>query len=976
MKLRSRLACAELLALSLPLVPRNLPAQDRSMPPRLLAVAPLLVARDAQQPIRIADLRVSAQIEGALARTTVDIRFANPNDRQLEGELQFPLDPDQQVSGFALDVDGHMRAAVPVPKQKGQEVFEAVERRRVDPGLLERTVGNQFKLRIYPIPAHGERRVRIVIDQSLRREGAGWQLRLPLAFARGLANVPLRVRVAGQSVAPKRVDGMVATALTRQGEDWVATLDGRSPALATGLVLRLPAASQPQAFVQDFDGARYFHAEVPLAGAVHARALPHTIGLLWDSSGSARHRDLAAELALLDRYFAAVGTAQVRLIRLRDVAEPARTFTVRNGDWSALRNDLQATVYDGASALADWQPQADVGEYLLFSDGLSNYGLADAMPKLAANQRLFAIDSAGADADAQRLSAWADAGGGRMIALQGMAGVAAAARELTTEGPRLLAIDGVGASDLVAASRYPRQGLLQIAGRLDGAPVRLALTVDEGGQRRRVEVPLAATLPASSLVAGQWAGYTMAALEADPERNAEAIRRLGARFGLVGPDTSLIVLENASDYARWDLPAPPELAAEVARLRQQRDRQQQADARAQLDKVRAEFAEKVAWWEKPWPKDAPPRVAAGKPEARGAGTRGMLANLEADRAPAAPAMAMPAPAPPSPAPSERVAAAGLRQSAAKDKADSGEGTGIRIAMQAWNPQSPLAARLRAVAPGQVYAVYLDERDRHADSAAFYLDVAAILFQRGQRALALRVLSNLAEMNLENRQLLRVLGYRLMEARDYAQAVRVFERVRQLAGNEPQSWRDLALAEAAAGREQAAVNHLWHVVAQRWDARFPSVELIALGELDALIARSRQRLDLHAIDPALRRNLPLDLRVVLSWDTDNTDIDLWVTDPNGEKTYYASPHSYQGGWLSHDCTQGYGPEEFILRHAKPGKYKVEANFFGDHSQLITGPTSLSLHLFTGFGTPQQKDQQVTLRLTDAKQTILVGEFEVK
>jgi hypothetical protein len=40
---------------------------------------------------------------------------------------------------------------------------------------------------------------------------------------------------------------------------------------------------------------------------------------------------------------------------------------------------------------------------------------------------------------------------------------------------------------------------------------------------------------------------------------------------------------------------------------------------------------------------------------------------------------------------------------------------------------------------------------------------------------------------------------------------------------------------------------------------------------------------------------------------------------------------------HDCTNGYGPEEFILRHAKPGKYKVEVNLFGDQQQLVNGPT---------------------------------------
>jgi Ca-activated chloride channel homolog len=116
--------------------------------------------------------------------------------------------------------------------------------------------------------------------------------------------------------------------------------------------------------------------------------------------------------------------------------------------------------------------------------------------------------------------------------------------------------------------------------------------------------------------------------------------------------------------------------------------------------------------------------------------------------------------------------------------------------------------------------------------------------------------------------------------------------------------------------------------------------------------------------------------VLSWDSDNSDMDLWVTDPNGEKCFYGHRSTYQGGAMSADFTGGYGPEEFVLRDAKPGKYKVEANFFGDRQQIVTGATTLQLRLTTGFGTPQQRDRDVTMRLKEAKETILVGEFVIE
>ncbi|MDD5613155.1 MAG: DUF2135 domain-containing protein, partial [Gallionella sp.] len=154
-------------------------------------------------------------------------------------------------------------------------------------------------------------------------------------------------------------------------------------------------------------------------------------------------------------------------------------------------------------------------------------------------------------------------------------------------------------------------------------------------------------------------------------------------------------------------------------------------------------------------------------------------------------------------------------------------------------------------------------------------------------------------------------------------------------------------------------------------------LVALAELNAVIARAPvgTALDISRMDKRLLRNLPLALRVVLSWDADNTDIDLWVTDPNGEKVYYGNRLSYQGGAISRDFTGGYGPEEFSLRNAKPGVYKVQAHFYGNHQQIVAGATTLMLHLSTDFGSAQQKDENTILRLTGQGEIVDVGTFVV-
>jgi len=138
---------------------------------------------------------------------------------------------------------------------------------------------------------------------------------------------------------------------------------------------------------------------------------------------------------------------------------------------------------------------------------------------------------------------------------------------------------------------------------------------------------------------------------------------------------------------------------------------------------------------------------------------------------------------------------------------------------------------------------------------------------------------------------------------------------------------------------------------------------------------RAKLALSRIDSRLLKNLPLDLRVVLTWDADNTDIDLWVTDPNGERAFYGHQLTYQGGRMSPDYTGGYGPEEFSLRSAKAGRYTVQVNFYGHNRQTVAGATTLQVKFITGFGTAREQEKIVTLRLRERADTFTVGEFEV-
>jgi uncharacterized protein YfaP (DUF2135 family) len=80
-------------------------------------------------------------------------------------------------------------------------------------------------------------------------------------------------------------------------------------------------------------------------------------------------------------------------------------------------------------------------------------------------------------------------------------------------------------------------------------------------------------------------------------------------------------------------------------------------------------------------------------------------------------------------------------------------------------------------------------------------------------------------------------------------------------------------------------------------------------------------------------------------------------------------------MSPDYTGGYGPEEFLLKRAQPGKYLVHVNYYGNRQQIIAGATTVQLEMTTDFGKPNANTEAVTLRLQGSKELIKVGEFVI-
>lgn len=97
-----------------------------------------------------------------------------------------------------------------------------------------------------------------------------------------------------------------------------------------------------------------------------------------------------------------------------------------------------------------------------------------------------------------------------------------------------------------------------------------------------------------------------------------------------------------------------------------------------------------------------------------------------------------------------------------------------------------------------------------------------------------------------------------------------------------------------------------------------------------------------------------LRLVLSWDSDSTDLDLHVVSPDGQHVFYGSRVADNGGALDVDVTTGFGPEIYASPTPPPGIWHAYVNYYGagEKRDVIT---VAQLAIITDEGTPREKQQ---------------------
>jgi hypothetical protein len=955
-----------------PVIPPVLPGNN--MPSLLVKLSD---TDSASSPLIVKRMDYNVKVIGNIATTTLDITFYNDLDRVLDGEFCFPLGEDQSVSYFGMYTDQGLREASVVEKQKARVTYEAVIRRKVDPALLELTAGNNFRSRIYPIPAKGTKRIVIGFEQKLIEAETGYLYHQPFNFKDKIEELIVRTEVFKQESQPELYGKeKITLEFDKWQENWKAEKKLTNYLANKPLSFLLPKNDEQQVFIEDKNDDSYFFFTVRPEIVTGKKKMPSKVTLLWDRSGSAEKNDKSTTIACIEAYLQKAGYPMVELVSFSNDIIDHENFEAGAAGFNALSDKMVSMIPDGATQLGCLDLTTyDTDEFILVSDGISNFGKHKI---ITADKPLYTI-SASPSANYSYLENLSAITGGSFINLT-TTNFDKAVNMLSSVKYRFIKAEF---DDKELGEVYPSQavdvnGSFSMTGQLKNISSEIIMHFGVGNTVLDTKRVVVKHKPGeyNGMVNKMWAQTKLSELDID-DRNKEEVVELAKEHGIVTRYTSLLILDNVEDYLTYKVvPRDPVMKKEYLARLERTKTDFLTQRKEHIEEVVLQFGELKEWYKTDYTYAKPITEFKANSSSIIMADTARLASVNANAINSGSSMSFnlsnaSGAASYNWSPTDGAVNAVTNGAYAVAVTATGEEDNAVVAdiqLNNWKPKAPYLDELRSVSRKDGYATYLKLKHKYNSTPSFFLDVSDLFMERGEQKLALRILSNIAELQLEDARVLRVLAHRLQQIDENTLAIGVFEDVLKMRAEEPQSYRDLGLAYEQNKDYQKAADVMCKVVNRTWDGRFPEIESLVLVELNHIIFRSPKKLRLDSLDKRLIYNMTCQSRIVINWDTDNCDMDLWVTDANEEKCMYSFPLTQSGGRITNDFTGGYGPEVFMAKKAVHGEYKVDVNYYGNHNESLTGPTTVQAEIYTDYGTPKEKKKVITLRLKDDRETV--------
>ena len=168
-----------------------IPQAARSYPIRLQA-----------QPIQISDVTADVRILQQVATTTLEIGLANPSDTLQEAEMLVPVPDGAVVRAFTFSGSASEPTAKLLPKAEARTIYRSIVNKLRDPALLEFAGYNLVRSSVFPVPARGKQRIRLVYEHVLVADGNRVDYVLPRSESFEATATPWKITVQVRSKTP------------------------------------------------------------------------------------------------------------------------------------------------------------------------------------------------------------------------------------------------------------------------------------------------------------------------------------------------------------------------------------------------------------------------------------------------------------------------------------------------------------------------------------------------------------------------------------------------------------------------------------------------------------------------------------------------------------------------------------------------------------------------------------------------------
>lgn len=950
----------------------------------------------------IAKMDIAIDQFGTNANFDITIRIANPSKDQVEGRFAMQLPRDAVLTGYALDIEGRMVPVSLIDQPKARQVFEDEVRRGIDPGLAEITSGNHFSTRIFPILAGKSRTISLSFVTPIDvAEG----LHVPLSTEGAIGELSVQATFEGVQAAPTLALGSQGELkLQKSAGGWQtgnATFDNIK--LSGALAI---AGSSPRDDVllsRHASGRVFFSIDAEAQAVSLAEDPPARVRVYWDRSRSRADAMVDDERALLKDFLRATSPDDIDLVLFAS----GDSVMSEADSVEAIDRVLEYIHYRGATSFAglDEIELADADICLLFTDGGTTL---DHASRFAPNCALMTLAS-GPNLDGANLSRIARDSGGNTLFLT------KANRAQVLEQMQRLPLSVVSIRE-VSGKRVSFRNLPAGPGRwkvVGEAPSNAKLNVRLSGTRKRDGRPVfeiaPSRIPRHDAAGALWAVQEVAKLSDRPETR-EAMRNMAVRYQVASPTMAFLVLETPSQYVQADI-APPdffskEWLADYSDLKQDRDDRLKEVRDEHFGMVLREWETAKTWWNSRFDVEAAIRNAQAQLASNDRDDR--VVEVEAQESPPPPPPAMvPAPilresaGPPADIAAQPADASAAGVSAGEEQSNMIIVTGSRrqdalfespsavtvVANQSFTrvdeggntieielgevlSDRPYLAALDKAAKDQWLEVLRAQEKSFGTLPAFYLDTAEWFRLQGETRIARDLLLSALDLSTTSDETRQTVAFRLQRDGEHALAISLLEQFAATTEYRPQPKRSLALALAQhaatlSGAERTkmlerAFALLVEVALEPTDPRYRGIETIALMEANALIPALDAVGGSWQLDKRLVALLDADIRIAIEWTGADEDLDLWVTEPTGERVGYSNPRSALGGKITDDMTSGYGPEEYALKRSIAGAYEVRVNGFSGDRIDPNGSGRVLVRLVRKFGRPGQ-----SMKLIDAE-----------